>query len=52
MKCKYCMSEIDVNAKICPQCRKRQKGNRVLGIIMILIGMLIMFMTIPRLISG
>lgn len=24
-KCKYCMSNIDENAKICPNCRKRQK---------------------------
>lgn len=24
-KCKYCMSEIDDKAKICPHCGKRQK---------------------------
>lgn len=24
-KCKYCKSEIDKDAKICPQCRKNQK---------------------------
>ena len=35
-KCKYCQSEIDKQAKICPNCRKKQNNttrNIVLGII-------------------
>lgn len=27
-KCKHCMSEIDENAKICPNCRKGQKSKK------------------------
>lgn len=35
-KCKYCQSEIDVQAKICPNCRKKQNNvtrNVILGVI-------------------
>jgi hypothetical protein len=40
-KCKYCQSEIDKKAKICPNCRKKQGGGKLkfvfLGIIVIAI---------------
>lgn len=39
-KCKYCQSEIDDKAKICPHCQKRQKGMGgviLLGIIVVII---------------
>ncbi len=26
-KCKYCQSEIDKKAKICPNCKKKQGGS-------------------------
>lgn len=34
--CKYCKSEIDKKAKICPNCRKKQKGG-ILGKVLIAI---------------
>lgn len=40
-KCKYCKSEIDSQAKICPNCRKKQKssaGRIILGIIITFLG--------------
>lgn len=43
-KCKYCKSEIDAKAKICPQCHKSQSNKLlkalriVLGIILIVVG--------------
>lgn len=40
-KCKYCKSEIDSQAKICPNCRKNQKssaGRIILGIIITFLG--------------
>lgn len=40
-KCKYCKSEIDEQAKICPNCRKKQKssaGRIILGIIIAFLG--------------
>ena len=40
-KCKYCKSEIDEQAKICPNCRKRQKssaGRIILGIVIAFLG--------------
>lgn len=40
-KCKYCKSEIDSKAKICPNCRKKQGFSKVLGIILIFIGIII-----------
>lgn len=39
-KCKYCQSEIDKKAKICPNCKKKQKHtirNVILGIIVFII---------------
>ena len=35
--CKYCKSQIDSKAKICPYCRKKQKGG-LLGTILLIIG--------------
>jgi len=41
-KCRYCQTEIDIKAKICPQCRKNQTNPvfRTIGIIMIIIGIM------------
>lgn len=39
-KCKYCQTEIDKKAKVCPNCRKKQSGIGkwiVLGVILLLI---------------
>ncbi|MCI8669221.1 MAG: DUF5067 domain-containing protein [Lachnospiraceae bacterium] len=36
-KCKYCKSEIDKKAKVCPICRKKQKKHHFFGIAIILI---------------
>lgn len=36
-KCKYCKSEIDKKAKICPNCKKKQKGKKAIIIISIMI---------------
>lgn len=38
-KCKYCFSEIDENATICPVCKKKQKSNKnaILTIIQIIL---------------
>lgn len=35
--CKYCKTEIPYDAKVCPQCRKKVKGNKLLWIIIALI---------------
>lgn len=42
-KCKHCQSEIDKKARICPNCKKRQRG---------LIATIIMFFGILMLIGG
>lgn len=36
--CKYCMSEIDEKAKICPHCRKKQRNKKTKKELLILIG--------------
>jgi hypothetical protein len=36
-KCKYCKSDIDAKAKICPNCKKRQGGNGCLAGILVAI---------------
>lgn len=36
-KCKYCKSEIDKKAKICPNCQKKQGVNKVVLIIVIIL---------------
>lgn len=50
-KCKYCMSEIDDKAKICPHCGKKQKKKfgRVIGI---LLGVVVLFIIIGALAGG
>lgn len=40
-KCKYCKSEIDEKAKICPHCRKKQGSSifsKLLGVILLIVG--------------
>lgn len=36
-KCKHCQSDIDAKAKICPVCKKKQKGIGCIGIIAVII---------------
>ena len=43
-KCRYCQSEINVKAKICPHCRKRQsKAHIYIILIILLIGSTLTF---------
>lgn len=44
-KCKYCQSEIDKKAKVCPNCRKKQKGKTL----PIIIGVIVLFIIIGAL---
>ena len=43
-KCKYCKSEIDDKAKICPNCRKKQIGpvRKIVGAVILIIGICIL----------
>lgn len=50
--CKYCKSEIDYGAKICPHCRKRQNMHPVLAVILIIIGFSMMIGGIAGATSG
>lgn len=47
-KCKYCQSEIDKKAKVCPNCRKSQKSvlSKILGVIIIFIGLIAIVVSI------
>ena len=49
-KCKYCQSEIDSKAKICPQCQKKQ-SNPIVTAIRLFIGIIITFIGIGMLVS-
>lgn len=40
-KCKYCQSEIDLKAKICPNCRKKQGMPKWISILLIIIGIIL-----------
>lgn len=44
-KCKYCQSEIDKKAKYCPNCQKKQRSLKWLGIILIILGIVIISST-------
>lgn len=44
-KCKYCKSEIDAEAKICPICKKRQSGHGCLIAILIVVVVIIAIFT-------
>ena len=46
-KCKYCKTEIDKDAKICPNCRKKQRSK-----IWVVIGIFIIFIGIGSLFSN
>lgn len=48
-KCKYCQSEIDVNAKICPHCRKKQGKPIVRIVLLSILGFIILMMIIGNL---
>lgn len=39
--CKYCKSEIPADAKICPHCRKKQKGGKLKWIVIAVIAIII-----------
>jgi hypothetical protein len=46
--CKYCKSEIASDAKICPHCRKRQKGLPIIAkILLVIVGLFVVIMAIP-----
>lgn len=47
-KCKYCKSEIDKKAKICPNCRKKQ-SNSLIRILCIIIGIIVICVGISSL---
>lgn len=54
-KCKYCQSEIDQKAKICPYCRKKQSHtNTILFIVisLIVIGVVSMYFILNYIIDG
>ena len=40
-KCKYCQTEIDKKAKVCPQCRREQKsfhiGKVLIAVVLVLV---------------
>lgn len=36
-KCKYCKTEIPVDAKVCPQCRKKLKGGKLKWVVLIIL---------------
>lgn len=49
-KCKFCRKEIDINATICPYCRKKQKKNHLgtlLAILIFLIVIIAILLAIP-----
>lgn len=41
--CKHCKTEIPYDAKVCPQCRKKQKGGKLKWIIIILVILFVLF---------
>lgn len=43
--CKYCQSEIPVKAKVCPNCRKKQKGKRGLIAIIVVVVFFLLFLS-------
>lgn len=45
-KCKYCKMDIPAQAKICPHCRKKQKGMGCLGIILLLVFTLLIIVSL------
>ncbi len=49
--CKYCGSEIPKNAKICPNCRKKQ-SHKVRNTILIIIGVLLVLVVIGAMFGG
>ena len=50
-KCKYCQSEIDSKAKICPQCRKKQT-NPIISALRVFLGIIIIFIGIAVITSA
>lgn len=47
-KCRYCKTEIDSKAKICPQCHKKQSNPlvRYLGLAIIIVGIIAIFSSV------
>lgn len=45
-KCKICGTEIAKSAKTCPKCGAKQKNSKVLGIILVVLGLIIFFAAI------
>ena len=50
-KCKYCKSEIDAGAKICPVCKKKQKTHGCLIALLVLVGFTLLLLIIGALAS-
>ena len=45
-KCKYCMSEMNINAVVCPKCRKRQDKSKLALTLSLSIGLPVLFLLI------
>ena len=47
MKCKYCQSEIDARAKVCPHCRRKQSNDGMIIFLVLLGSFLFLIIGIP-----
>lgn len=47
MKCKYCQSEIDARAKVCPHCRRKQSNDGLIIFLVLLGSFLFLIIGIP-----
>ena len=50
--CKYCKSEIAIDAKICPYCRKKQRKGIIRAILLIILGFFLMMVGIVSSVSS
>ena len=46
-QCKYCKSEIDKDAKICPNCGKKQKGGIGKIVLIVIACLVVLFLVLP-----
>ena len=49
-KCKYCKSDIDAKAKICPNCKKKQSS--IVGKIVLLVILVIIIVAVAGALGG
>ncbi len=47
-KCKYCQTEIDKKAKVCPQCRKEQKSFHIGKVLIVVVAILVITVLFAR----